>query len=269
MDITHKLLSLPTFLLLTILLAFFAAISLFITFFFHKYIRVKVMNAHNELTGYAFSVVAGFYALVLAFVVFQALDEFNGVQRDADIEGSLAKSLYRQIKYYPDTDTATTAALKREYIRYVNLVVNEEYPNMEKLQKSMPTVEAFGNVFEMIERLNPTDHNVQDKAAIMLNQLNELAKYRNLRNLAGDSEIPGIMWLALLLGWLITMIFASMINVENLRYHLTVNALMGAFAGLIFFLIVILDHPFTGSMKVEPTSYEQVIQMEANPGVKR
>jgi Ca2+/H+ antiporter len=267
MDITHKLLGLPTFLLLAIMLVFFAVLSLFITYFFHKYIRVKVMNAHNELTGYAFSVVAGFYALVLAFVVFQALDEFNGVQRDADIEGSLAKSLYRQIKYYPDTVNGNI--LKKEYGRYVDLVVNEEYPNMERLQKSIPTAEAFGNVFEMIERLDPAEHNTQDKAAIMLSHLNELAKYRNLRNLAGDSEIPAIMWLTLLLGWFITMIFASMINVENLRYHLTVNALMGAFAGLIFFLIVILDHPFTGSMKVEPTSYEQVIQMEANPGIKR
>jgi Ca2+/H+ antiporter len=267
MDITHKLLSLPTFLLLFIMIAFFAVLSIGVTYIFHSYIRVKVMNSHNEVTGYTFSVVAGFYALVLAFVVFQALDDFNGVQRDADIEGSLAKSLYRQIKYYPDSANAVT--LRKEYVRYVNLVVNEEYPSMDNLQKSMPTAEAFGSVFEMIERLNPVDHNTQDKAAIMLEQLNKLAKYRNLRNLAGDSQIPAIMWLTLLLGWLITMIFASLINVENLRYHLGINGLMGAFAGLIFFLIVILDHPFTGSMKVEPTSYEQVIQMEANPSQKR
>jgi hypothetical protein len=266
MDITHKLLSFPIYLLLLMMTVFFGGISMLITYLVHKYMKVNILNAHNEVTGYVFSVVAGFYALILAFVVFQALDEFNSVQRDADIEGSLAKSLYRQIKYYPDSSSAPV--LRKEYVRYVNLVLDDEYPNMANLKKSAPTKEAFGSVFEMIERLNPTENNVLDKATIMLGQLNELAKYRNLRNLAGDSEIPFIMWLTLLLGWLITMLFAAMLKAENQRYHIVVTGLMGAFAGLIFFLIIILDHPFAGSMKVEPTSYEQIIQMEANPTLK-
>jgi len=224
------------------------------------------MNEHNEVTGYVFSVVAGFYALVLAFVVFQALDGFNSVQRDADIEGSLAKSLYRQIKYYPDT--ANVSALQKEYMVYVNLVVDEEFPKMEKIERSPATTRSFGNIYERIVRLNPAEHNTEDKAVIMLSHLNELAKYRNLRILAGDSEIPLIMWITLLLGWFITMIFAALINVENQRYHLFVNGLMGGFAGLIFFLIIILDHPFTGSMSVTPSGYEQIVEMDTHPVLK-
>lgn len=164
MDITHKLLSLPIYLLLALMIVFFGVISMLITYLVHKYMKVNILNAHNEVTGYVFSVVAGFYALVLAFVVFQALDEFNGVQRDADIEGSLAKSLYRQIKYYPDT--AAAPGLKKEYVHYVNLVLSDEYPKMADLEKSTPTKESFGSVFEMIERLNPTDDNIRDKATV-------------------------------------------------------------------------------------------------------
>lgn len=260
MDLTNKLLSLPTYLLLALMFLFFMLIGILITWLFRKYFRVSIMNAHNEATGYIFSVVAGFYALILAFVVFQALDGYNSVQRDADIEGSLAKSLYRQIKYYPES--SASSALETDYIRYVNLVTNDEYPKMSRLQKSEETVQAFGVLFEKIEQLKSEDYNLQNKAWIMQEQLNELAKYRNLRTLAGDSEIPIIMWIPLILGWVITMAFAAMLNVENQRYHIFINGMMGAFTGLIFFLIILLDHPFTGIMKVNPTTYQQILDME-------
>ncbi len=259
MDITNTLLKVPPGLLLILLMMVTGLAGTGIAWTVRRYIRIKVLNAHNEATGYIFSVVAGFYALLLAFVVFQALDSLDGIQRDADIEGSLAKSMYRQISYYPDT--ADIAALKKEYTNYINLVVKEEYPAMAAMKGSEATVNSFSRVFMLTEKLFPPDVNAQEKSNIMFQHLEELAKYRSLRVLAGDSEISFIMWLCLLLGGLLTLIFTGLLNVENQRYLLLLSGLMGAFLGLVFFLIIILDHPFSGSISVEPKGYQQVLKL--------
>jgi dolichyl-phosphate-mannose--protein O-mannosyl transferase len=65
-----------------------------------------------------------------------------------------------------------------------------------------------------------------------------------------------------LLGAVIILIFAILVDVESKRLHMTVNGLLGAFMGLVIYIIVILDHPFTGKMKIEPEEYKTILQME-------
>jgi hypothetical protein len=198
--------------------------------------------------------------LLLAFVVADALSEFSDVQKVVDREGSLAKNLYRQIKACPDT--AKVSAIKKEYLHYINLVIEDEFPKMNLGQQSERTIESFAKVFDLVEAIKPNDTLIQAKAQFMLQSLNDLATNRSLRLLAGESEIPTTMWLILLMGGLITAVLSALLSVENLRYHLFVNGLMGAFIGLLFFLIIILDHPFSGSIKVEPTGYKGILKIE-------
>ncbi len=260
MEITRSLLNIPTLVLLLTLVLVFASLNILVTFIVRNLIKKKKLGSFNDIIGFNFTVVSGFYALLLAFVVAEALSESSDVQKDADKEGSLAKNLFRQIQAYPDTNSI--AGLKIEYLQYINLVLEDEYPQMDKGLQSESTRKAFSKVFSVIERLNPIDNFTQAKAQFMLESINDLATYRSLRVLAVESEIPNAMWLTLLVGGLITSILSALLSVENLRYHLFINGLMGAFIGLLFFLILILDHPFSGSLKVEPNGYKDILILE-------
>jgi ABC-type multidrug transport system fused ATPase/permease subunit len=261
MSIVNSLLGLPTFLLMFLLILFFAGINIVVTGLSHRFLLGKTQEEKtNEITGVIFSVVTGFYALLLSFVVFQALDKYNNVQKDADTEASSAKSLYRQIKHYPDT--AVVSALKKEFMNYAKLVVTEEYPYMENKKQSELTLNSFEKVFEIIEKLNHTNDSIKLKAPSMVLSVVELSKYRSLRILAGKVEISNSMWITLLIGSLIIAILASLLNIKNHRYKLFLFGLMGAFIGLIIFLIITLDHPFAGSIKIKPSGYETILKME-------
>jgi Ca2+/H+ antiporter len=261
MNIIQSLLNLPTFLSMLLLILFFAGLNVFVTVFTRWFQARKIQDkTSNEITGYIFSVVAGFYALLLSFVVFQALDKYNNVQKDADTEASSAKSFYRQVKHYPDT--AKTYGLKMEFLNYVKLVVREEYPAMAKWEKSELAHNSFEKVFEMTAKLNQTADSIKPATSLMVQNLIDLSKFRSLRQLAGDVEISQRMWEVLLIGGLIIAILASLINVKSRRYHLFLNGLMGAFIGLIIFLIITLDHPFAGSVKIKPDGYSLILNME-------
>jgi len=256
MSFSYALLQMPPFVLLMLTLLLFTALSAGGTWFFKKYIRVRYLRAHNEVVGYVFSVVGGFYGLLLGFVVFFVWDALNQAQADASREGSLARAFYRDIRYFPDT--VETKPLMDSYLKYVDFVVDEEYPTMERLEPLGALSRAtFNDVFRQMELLYVHEPKVEP----MFSNLNELATYRSLRQTDASAEIPVEIWVPLLLGGLITMLFATMINMQSTRLHIMVNGLLGAFIGLVFFIILILDHPFTGQIKIEPTEYGIIKKM--------
>lgn len=257
MNLIYLLLTAHTFILLIILVVLFALTGFFGTYLFRKYIQMSPQRSHNELIGYMFATLAGFYGLLLGFVVFLAWDSLNRAQTDASLEGSAARDLYRDIKYYPRP--AEVAELKSAYLDYVDIVVKDEFPAMEALKPiDKHNRDAFNKVFRTMGQLDMNNPYFSQ----MFAQLNQLATYRSIRQLDASSAIPLEVWVPLLLGGAIILVFAVMLDVESLRLHLMVNAMLGAFIGLVVYIIIIVDHPFTGRMKIEPVEYRTILSME-------
>lgn len=258
MNFVHFILELPPCLILIIIVVLFASIGIACTYFFRRYISFQPLRSHNELVGYIFATVGGFYGLLLGFVVFLVWDSLNDAQANSSQEGSIARAFYRDIKYYPQPEKV--ASLKASYIAYVQSVVNEEFPSMEAM-KPMSAADrvTFNEVFKQMTKLDKDAYFSE-----MFRQLNELAENRSLRWLNATSSIPLEIWMPLLLGGAIILIFALLVDVESRRLHITVNGLLGAFIGLVIYIIIILDHPFTGKLKIEPEEYRTILQMEKN-----
>ena len=260
MSITYYLLQIPPLVFFVSIIIVGAISAGLGTYIFHKYVKLKVLRSHNEVTGFFFTAIASLYSLLLGFVVFVVWGQLNETQGNVSIEGSSAMRLYRDIKFYPDTTEAKE--LMTVYLDFVFNVVNEEIPNMGLMKTSQKTAESFNQVFYKIEHLNPKNQFQIQLVAEMFNHLNELATYRELRTSSIEAEIPPIMWLPIILGAIITLICSLMVDIENLHMHIVLNSLYGAFIGMLFFIIIILDHPFTGSLSIKPESYMQIFTME-------
>jgi hypothetical protein len=61
---------------------------------------------------------------------------------------------------------------------------------------------------------------------------------------------------------LITLIFVTMLDIENTRLHIFLSAMLGAFIGLVMYLIVILNYPFSGYLSIQPTGYQEILQWD-------
>lgn len=259
MSITYALLSIQPLLLLLMMIIFFAAGGGTITWLFRKHIRLRILQSHNDVIGNIFACTGGLYSLLLAFVVFLVWDSYNNAEAHANMEFSIAKGLYRDIEYYPDT--TESMKIKQVYLAFIDEVINSEYPALARL-KPVPqsSTEAFNNVFRVIEGVSPSDQNHIARASEMFRHLNELATSRSLRHLAAGSGIPFEIWLPMVIGGFITMIFAIMLDIENVRLHIFLNALLGAFIGMVLYLIVILDYPFSGHFCIEPAGYVELLK---------
>ena len=148
------------------------------------------------------------------------------------------------------------------YLDFAYNVIDEEFPNMERMMPSQKTPEAFNKVFDKIEHLNPkTPFQIQLVAEIF-NHLNELASYRGMRIGSMETEISPPMWLPMILGAIITILTALFMDIESIRMHIFLSTLLGIFIGMFLFIIILLDHPFSGSSGIKPNSYMQIFTME-------
>jgi hypothetical protein len=260
MAITFYMLQMPPVVLFILLISFGAIFAGLSTYIFRKYIRIKILRSHNEVTGFLFVAIASFYALLLSFVVFVVWDQLNATRSNVSKEGSYAMSLYRDIKFYPDT--VESKQLMILYLDFVYNVIDEEFPNMEQMKLSRKTPVSFDNVFYKMEHLNPKNQFQTQLVAEMFSHLNELATYRGLRITSMETEIPAPMWLPMVLGAIITIVCAMLMDIEHTTMHIALNSLLGIFIAMFFFTIIILDHPFTGRLGIKPKSYKQIFSME-------
>jgi hypothetical protein len=260
MAITYYMLQIPPSILFIFLLSFGAIIAGLGTYLFRKYINVKILRSHNEVTGFLFLAIAGLYSLLLSFVVFMVWGQLNETRGNVSKEGSSAIGLYRDIKNYPDT--LESKQLMIVYLDFVFNVIDDEFPKMEHMKSSRKTTESFNRVFSKMESLNPKTPFQIQLVSEMFNHLNQLATYRGLRATSMETEIPPPLWLPMLLGAIITLICAMLLDIEHARMHIILNSLLGIFIGMILFIIILLDHPYSGSLGIEPKSYKEIFTME-------
>lgn len=260
MAITYYMLQIPNIVLFILLLSLGAIFGGLSTFIFRKYIRLKILRSHNEVTGFFFIAIASFYAFLLSFVVFVVWGQLNEAQSNVSKEGSSAMGLYRDIKFYPDT--VESKKLMVVYLDFVFNVIDEEFPNMEQMKLSKKTAESFNNVFYKMEHLNPKTLFQVQLVSEMFNHLNQLDTYRGLRTTSIETEIPPFMWLPIILGAIFTIVCALLLDIEHTQLHVALNSIFGAFIGMLLFIIILLDHPFTGSLRIKPKSYKEIFTLE-------
>lgn len=260
MSITYYMVQLPNGLLFLLLVLSGGSVAALTTYIFRRFIKIKILKSHNVVAGNFFLVIGSFYALLLSFVVLVVWNQLSETQSIVSKEGSSALALYRDIKYYPDT--VKSKELLTHYLDFSNNIIHEEFPDMKSMKLSRKTPESLNNVFYLMERLDPKTPFQMQLAGQMFDHLNDLTNYRGLRTSSIDTEIPPFMWLPIVLGAIIVIISGLFLDIERVAIHIGLNFLLGSFLGLLFFTIILLDHPYASNQGIEPKSYKQIFVLE-------
>lgn len=260
MAITYYMLQIPSWLFFVSIVVSGALFGILLTYIFQKFITVKILHSHNEVATPFFLGIASFYALLLSFIMLVVWERANETHSSVSKEGSSAMGLYRDIKFYPDT--LVSQDLMKVYLNFVYNVVDDEFPAMEQMRLSDKTSDAFNRVFFKIEHLNPATPFQIQLVSEMYKNLNELATYRGLRITAMESEIAPALWLPIILGAILTILCSVLLDIGHKRMHLLLNGLLGAMIGAFLFIIILMDHPFTGSSGIKPKIYMHIFSVE-------
>lgn len=126
--------------------------------------------------------------------------------------------------------------------------------------QTSPRAEALADdLGRSVESFEPSTNTEQALYAQGLERVHDLEENREIRLLNVRDNLPPILWIALIILGIDTVVFTYFVGMKSFRLHrLTVAALAGGIA-LILFTINQLEQPFGTEFRVGPDSFEQVL----------
>ena len=219
-------------------------------------VALSTRSGLNDVAGVLIAIVGGLYGVLLAFVVAIAWQSFEDASGLADREAVVVVAMYRDAGFFSTHQADIRASVER----YARSVIDQEWDAMSTEAGDSPATDAaLANVISEVKSISPQTLQEGTLYNQLITRLDSLEEARQDRLFAAGSQLPGPLWLALIVGGLITVGFTYCFGLPSERAHLAMVAAVAATIGLTLFLIMSLDLPFTGDVAVAPNSMREAI----------
>jgi hypothetical protein len=236
------------------------------TFLARRLFTLKQLSSNNEVAGFKFATVGVLYAVLLAFAVIIVWEKFSDAESDVAREAGAAATLYRLID---GIDGESGPAVRTSLNLYLESAINQDWPAMEKGRPSVATTQALADLYANALKFRPTDFHGAMVLQEILRQLDNITEARRARLVKAAGIVPGVVWTVLFGGAVITIGFTFFFGTANLVAQ---SMMTGALSLLILsglLVIVSIDQPFVGTVKVHPRPLELVLQLGGAPPAPR
>jgi hypothetical protein len=249
------LLQLPAPLLGFMTVALVVGLSVGGLILFRKAVSHTRLENTNLVAGQVFQLAGVLYAVLVAFMVVVVWEQFGDAEDATEAEASAIAELLRD-------STAIPAAYRLEVqgslVAYTQDVVDDELPRMRRGETIEEESGPMSDVWAAYLDVQPQSRNEIAFFDHDIVKLNDLSANRKMRVSAGDSAVPGELWV-LLIG-AVVMAFTFLFGTKDLVIHACAVGLTAGLMGFVMYLIFALEHPFVGALSVKPDPYVNVIQ---------
>ncbi len=225
---------------------------------FRKAVSHTRLENANAVSGTVFQLAGVLYAVLVAFLVVVVWEQFGDAEDASGAEASAISDLLRDSAALPPE---SRVPVQQSLIAYTNSVIDDEFPRMRRGETIDEESEPLTAVWDSYLDVQPESRNeiaFFDHAIVRLNDLNA---NRKLRVSTGEASIPGELWVLLLGGGGVVMAFTFLFGTRDLLVHALAVGLTAALMGFVMYLIFALEHPYVGALSVQPSAYENVLEV--------
>lgn len=222
-----------------------------------RYLPAERRAPLNDVVGFVYAVVGVIYAVILAMVVVGLWTTLDAARTNTYTETDALLQITWYAHSLPQPEHNEMRNLTRQY---TETVMNTEWPMLAQQQASDQAWTEFTKLRDAIVAQQPTTLADQVRYTQGLEAIAQLGNARRERlNQASDS-MPMLLWVALILGGLVTIGFAFMFGMASLRAHIAVVFSVTLLIGTMLLLTYELNHPFAGPLQVDPTAFQLALQ---------
>jgi hypothetical protein len=223
-----------------------------------RYVKLEKLVSNNEIAGFKFATVGVLYAVLLAFAIIVVWQKFSDADANVVGEAAGATTIYRLSQ---GLNQPSAAALREGMSNYLTTAIDREWPAMEKgatneYRSTRLALDAIYSTVLSFQLATPRDAAI---LAEILRQLDVITQARRARLIAADGIVPSVMWPVLFGGAIVTIVFTFFFGTRNLRAQTMMTVLLSLLVFSELLIIIAVDYPFTGPIKVEPTALTRVL----------
>ena len=217
---------------------------------------MRSISLDIQVGGIIYGGMMAVYSILLAFVVVVVWQQYQTTGDRIEMEASKLFNLYRASYAFPDSIGGN---IRASVVEYSESVCRDEWPALEHDSISIAAQTQYNKMWEEVYDIEPASESEKIWYASMVQSVNQFGEARTLRISDIDSSIPLIMWQMLIVGAVVIILFTILFSSENDRTHLLKVLFLSVIIIFCLALIHMLDHPFRGALKVEPSAFEKIL----------
>jgi uncharacterized protein DUF4239 len=215
-----------------------------------------IRQANNEVAGFFMAVLGVMYAVLLAFVIIVVWQEFEDTRLTVEKESNALAALYRLTVTLPEAEGTRLRGQLREYAQ---TMVDDEWPAMAVGRTSTQSVEIADQLWLSIAKRQTGSDDDRLIQTEILQRLNDLNDNRRLREMEAGSGLPPVMWVLLIGGAIVSIVFTYFFSTPNPKAQYAMTSLYVASIVFVLVLVGLLDFPFAGDVHVSAEGFERAL----------
>jgi hypothetical protein len=222
------------------------------------YVTLERLTANNEIAGFKYAVVGVLYAVVLAFAIIVVWEKFGDAEVNVAQEAGAAATIYRLSQGMGDK---TGAEIRGATTNYLRLAIADDWPAMDRgtMGASKSARRALDAIYAALLTSEPAERGGNPVVAELLHQLDLVTQARRARLIAAEGNVPDVVWIVLIGGAAVTVVFTFFFGTRNLRVQIMMTGLLSLVVFSELWTIIAIESPFTGVVKVAPTALADVL----------
>ncbi|HEX8889061.1 MAG TPA: DUF4239 domain-containing protein [Pyrinomonadaceae bacterium] len=221
-------------------------------------VPLPVLETQHEVAGFIIGVLGAIYAVLLAFVVVVVWNQFEDAKSTVEKEANQLHDLSRIAQGFSNP---TQQQILNGLRAYAQSVVDDEWNTMSEGKSSPKAQAAMESLWQIYRQVEPQTNRENALYGESLDRLSDVSDSRRLRIFASRDDIPVIIRILLWAGGVITIAFTYFFGVKSVRSQALMTMALSGEIAFILFLVVALDNPFHGYLRVSPEPMQTVLEM--------
>jgi len=199
----------------------------------------------------AVGVVAGIYAVIVAFVIVNEWSAFADAQTTVSTESAALVSVYSSASVLPEPGRTD---IQRAVLAYDRTVVCAELPRLSTHDGPSPeSVTALHTLYATVAA-NPSNSEFYSST---VDNLSAVVSARRQRINAAVSPLPNLLLVVIAVISVALLATIGALDTKHRRWHYLITAIVGIIVALNLTLVISLDRPFAGAAKVSDSAYRE------------
>ena len=245
-------------------IAIFLASALSIFFIVQKYLSFWTIDDTAHATIFSFAI-GTIFGLTLAFITVSTWQNYNRINSIVVQEATTLTTIYRSLDAFQPTIKDPSVKLLKSYI---DKVISKEWPLMAKGQFDDQYFADFHQFQLIMLRHNPLNNAELIAQQEELRLISEYYKFRLQRITSSKATLDYAMTITLCLGAFVFIFYHSLYVISKRRHHVLMISLLAITLGLIFFLILSYNTPFSGPNAIGPDEFYRVLELWKTDSLK-
>ncbi|MBX9671596.1 MAG: DUF4239 domain-containing protein [Candidatus Obscuribacterales bacterium] len=221
--------------------------------FVRKIVGLEKLQELHEISGDMLSVIGTLYAVLLGFVVVDAMTNVQNMRYNVEQEANALGNIYLSADGLP----ADLRNRMHSYCQnYLTIVVGQEWKAMadgKSIDEAHVLTWKMWRLATHLDASTQGDQSIKDR---ILEELSDLSDNRRTRLVTATHGIAPIMWVLLISGGVFTMVFTYFFGLENIVAQSIMTALIAITLSLNIWLVYLFGYPFSGDVNVTPEAFE-------------